>query len=178
MPLIEPQPRPPSASRPLHRTPGAVGLVAAGGVLGAAARDALEQAVPASAAAVPAATLTANLAGALLLGLLMEALARSGADVGWRRRARLLAGTGFIGAFTTYSTFAVESDQLLRHHHPAVAVLYVAVTFAGGLIAVAVGILVASRLSGRRPGPAGGLPVDPSGGLPVDPDVDEAGGRP
>lgn len=167
-----------------------MGTVAGGGVFGAAAREAVEQALPTPHHGFPLATMLINLSGAFLLGVLLEALVRAGADSGWRRRARLLAGTGFMGAFTTYSTFAVEADLLVRAGRGALAAVYVVATVAGGLVAAAAGIVVASRprlqrVGGRRR--AGRLPRVgqrpapyeaqegpwPGPALPVDPDVDE-----
>ncbi|HET9690947.1 MAG TPA: CrcB family protein, partial [Acidimicrobiales bacterium] len=97
----------PSPARRLHHTPTAMALVVVGGFAGAGGREAVEQALPPSPGAFPVATFAINLAGAFVLGALLEALVRAGDDTGWRRRARLVAGTGFCGAFTTYSTLAV-----------------------------------------------------------------------
>jgi CrcB protein len=119
-----------------------IALVAAGGVLGAPARYAISQALPASGRAFPTATFIANLSGALLLGLLLEALVRRGADVGNRRTARLLLGTGFCGAYTTYSTLAVDTVNLARAHRVGVAVAYAVGSVILGLLATAVGIAV------------------------------------
>jgi CrcB protein len=141
-------------------------MVMAGGVLGAGAREAIEQALPTSTHGFPAATLLINLAGAFCLGLLLEALVRSGEDAGWRRQARLLGGTGFCGAFTTYSTLAVETVQLARHGVWSTAGGYLAASAFGGLIAVAGGIAL------------GGVHARWStDALPVDPDVDQPGRR-
>jgi CrcB protein len=148
----------PKSNRPSHLRPAALAQVAVGGVFGAAARDAIEQALPAHGGGFPLATWLINLSGAFLLGALLEALARSGDDIGWRRTIRLTAGTGFVGAFTTYSTFAVESDLLVRGGHADVAVLYVVATVLSGLLTVTAGIAVAAGRYGRRHGL---LPVDP-----------------
>ena len=128
-------------------------------MFGAAARDAIDQAWPTRGTGFPAATLTINLSGAFALGLLLELLVRAGTDTGWRRRTRLLVGTGFMGAYTTYSTFAIESDQLVRRGHSGTAALYIAVSVAGGLVAAFAGIVVG--LIGSRLAPGAGLPVDP-----------------
>jgi CrcB protein len=136
-------------------------LVAGGGFLGAAAREATEQALPGASGGFPLATFLINLSGAFALGLLLEALARSGDDVGGRRRARLIAGTGFCGAFTTYSTFAVETVQLGRAGHPGTAVLYAIATVIGGLATTIVGIAAAAKGHGWR-----------DARLPGDPDVE------
>jgi fluoride exporter len=52
---------------------------------------------------LPLATLLINLAGAFLLGVLLERLGRARGEPQRRRLVRLLAGTGFLGGFTTYS---------------------------------------------------------------------------
>jgi CrcB protein len=135
-----------------------------GGLLGAAARDAVHQALPAAGGAFPWATFVVNLGGAFLLGALLEALVRAGDDHGRRRRARLVVGTGFLGAFTTYSTLAVEADLLVRGAHVGVAVLYVAASVVGGLLMVTAGMAAA----------AGGHQWQQAR-LTVDPDLDAEG---
>jgi fluoride exporter len=145
----------------LHRSPAAAALVLIGGTFGAAAREAVEQAIHPAGSGFPTATFLINMAGALCLGTLLEALVRSGRDVGWRRHARLLGGTGFCGAFTTYSTFAVETVQLFRADHPGIAVIYVAATILGGLVATTTGIAAAAGFQRRH-----------QDQLPIDPDVD------
>ncbi len=137
---------------------GAVGLVAVGGLFGAGAREAVGQALPAAAGTFPVAILLINLSGAFLLGLLLEGLVRAGDDSGGRRRARLLGGTGFLGAFTTYSTFAVQADLLVRAGRPATAVAYAAATVLGGVLATSAGIALGALGPWRR-GPE--LPIDP-----------------
>jgi len=86
---------------------------------------------------------------------------RTGVDHRGHHTPRLVGGTGFLGGFTTYSTFAVESDLLVHHGHTATAVLYAAGTVAGGIVLCALGIVTAAGLHGR---------FDL---LPVDPDVDD-----
>lgn len=134
----------------------------AGGVAGAAAREALEQVWPSTQHGFPAATFLINLVGAFALGCLLEGLARSRSGHDRRRRARLVLGTGFCGAFTTYSTFAVESVQLARHGAWITGVAYVLASIVGGLLTAAAGIRVAA-----------GRPGWPAIDLPLDPDVDE-----
>ncbi|WP_137824791.1 CrcB family protein [Brevibacterium sp. 2SA] len=100
------------SARPLHQRSGLLGLALLGGTAGTAAREALGLAVP-SLAGIPVAIFAINLLGAFLLGLLLEALLRTGPDDGWRLRARILLGTGFMGGFTTYSALAVDTALLL-----------------------------------------------------------------
>ena len=128
-----------------HLTPAALGVVFTGGVAGTAARYVAEESVRPW-GAWPAATFLVNIVGAFALGVLMEALARRGPDLGARRRLRLLLGTGFLGAFTTYSALAVETALLARGGRVGLGVAYAAGSVIVGLVAAAVGI----RAAGRR----------------------------
>ncbi|WP_138732964.1 fluoride efflux transporter FluC [Modestobacter excelsi] len=136
-------PPPPPAGRPAHHHPRLWLAVALGGLLGAPVRYAVGRWLPTPAEGWPTATFLVNLAGAFLLGLLLEALARRGPDVGRRRALRLFAGTGFCGALTTYSTLAVEVDLLVHHDRWPVAVAYGAASVVAGLVAAGAGIAVA-----------------------------------
>ena len=82
-----------------------------GGLLGAPARYLVEEALG-DGGGFPLATFVVNVVGALALGLLLESLVLAGAETSMRRRVRLGLGTGFLGAFTTYSSFAVEIELL------------------------------------------------------------------
>lgn len=133
---------------PLHRqvVPGT--LVFVGGALGTAARYGLGHALPTETGRWPTGTFVANLAGALVLGVLLESLVRAGPDAGWRRRVRLLVGTGFCGGLTTYSTLAVEADLLVRDHHPTLALAYLSVSVVAGVLATVAGVALAARPRG------------------------------
>ncbi|QPR39250.1 fluoride efflux transporter FluC [Brevibacterium casei] len=100
------------STAPTHLRASSLILVAAGGTLGTAAREAISLTVP-SLAGIPVAIFGINFLGAFLLGLLLSALARRGPDEGARRRVRLLVGTGFMGGFTTYSALATDAALLL-----------------------------------------------------------------
>jgi len=78
------------SSRPLHLRPSSLAWVFAGGVVGTALRYYGETVLPHDGAAWPWATFLINLAGAFVLGALLEALARLGDDSGWRLRAQAL----------------------------------------------------------------------------------------
>ncbi|WP_230091261.1 fluoride efflux transporter FluC [Rhodococcus sp. AQ5-07] len=136
---------------PLHVRPSAIAAVAVGGLLGAPLRYGLTLAFPISAGQFPWTTFAINVAGALLLGLLLEALTRLGEDAGWRRRVRLGVGTGVLGSFTTYSALAVDTDLLLHDHHMWSAVLYAVVSVVVGLVATTVGIALGAQVRARRP---------------------------
>ena len=95
-------------------------------------------------------TFAINFIGAFVLGGLLEALARLGPDSGWRQRVRVGIGTGVIGSFTTYSTLAVDTDLLLRGHHPWPAITYALGTVIAGMVATAVGIATGTWMASRR----------------------------
>ncbi len=114
-----------------------------GGALGATARVAFSAAFPIEPGSLPWPTMLENVLGAFLLALLATLLLRrSDAD----RRLRLLLGTGLLGSFTTYSTFAVELHLLFAASAPLVAVVYGAASLLAGLGAALAGVLLARRL--------------------------------
>ena len=140
----------PPTPRRAHRHPGLLALIFLGGTLGTAARATLENAAPADPAGIPWMTLTINVTGSLVLGLLLETLTRTGPDAGWRRGARLTLGTGVLGGFTTYSTLAVETVQRLTPGTHFVGVVYALGSTLLGGAAAAAGYGCARRI-GRRP---------------------------
>ncbi|HXD24555.1 MAG TPA: CrcB family protein, partial [Propionibacteriaceae bacterium] len=85
-----------------------IGIVAGGGAVGTGLRYAISLSMP-TPASVPLAILGINVLGAFLLGVLLERLARHGADDARSRRIRLGIGTGGLGGFTTYSALATET---------------------------------------------------------------------
>ena len=141
------------------RPPGTlrwVPLIMLGGALGTAARAGLETRFPPMPAALPWTTLTINLIGSYVLGLLLEALSAAGPDRGVRRAARLTLGTGILGGFTTYSTFMVETADRLRSGHALLALAYLVGSVVVCLAAAALGISTAAhahhtRQRGRGP---------------------------
>ncbi|MDR6638029.1 CrcB family protein [Paenarthrobacter nitroguajacolicus] len=142
------------AKRPVHLHWRFIGTVAAGGVLGALARYGLGLVIPAP-GGWPLPTLAINLTGALALGALLEGLSRRGPDVGSRRVIRLALGTGFLGAYTTYSTLAVDAVHLFAAGTAPAALGYLAASLVGGVAATTAGIWLGSwqhRLTkGRNP---------------------------
>jgi CrcB protein len=160
-------------SRAPHLRPGLVLLVAAGGAAGTLARHGLSASVPAR-EGWPVATLLENLAGAFLLGLLLEALVRAGDETPALRRVRLGLGTGFLGGFTTFSAFALEVGRLLTSGSPVQAAGYFAVSVLGGLLACLAGVALAARHHRWR---EGRLPLDPDRAGTSDP-AEPRRGRP
>jgi CrcB protein len=107
-------------------------LVGAGAAVGAPARYLVNRAthdvfVSRRQLGFPIGTLAANLAGSALLGWVLAA-AQTGS---LSRSAVALLGTGFCGAFTTYSTFAWETDSLVDEGARGLATLYVVASVIG-----------------------------------------------
>jgi CrcB protein len=126
----------------------ALAAVALGGAVGALARSALQaRLAPADPAALPAVTLGINLAGALVLGALMTLVLEVWPPT---RLVRPLLGIGLIGAFTTMSGFALETVRMVGAGAVLGALVYVALSLGGGLLAVLLGVVTARSLGGRR----------------------------
>lgn len=112
-------------------------LVLCGGAVGAVARYLTDVAMRARFDPVlPWGTFIVNVAGSALLGLLFGVGA---ALPGW---VGALAGVGFCGALTTYSTFGLETVQLPRRY----ALLNIVLTLSAGLGAAVLGRLVGRTL--------------------------------
>ena len=95
--------------------------------------------------AFPWGTLAVNIVGCFLLGLLNQTLVGEHAP---SAQARAVLGAGFLGAFTTFSTFGVETYRALEAGQWRLAIANVACNLIGGLLAVALGIH-AGRMFGR-----------------------------
>lgn len=144
----------PDAPRPLHLRPAAWAWVFAGGLVGTGLRWLIEQALPTAPGHWPTATFVINIAGAFILATLLELLAIAGPDAGWRQRIRLFGGTGLCGAFTTYSTLALEVSLLGRHGDVVIGVAYGASSVVAGIVAAWAGIVLAGLLTRTRRGAA------------------------
>jgi CrcB protein len=123
--------------------------VAIGGAIGALARVALATAFPTPAGQLPWATLAGNLVGAALLGAVLTWLTER---VQVDPTVRLALGTGVLGAFTTYSTLAVEIDGLLTAGRGLLAGSYAVASLLLGLLGAVGGIRLARRASHRPRG--------------------------
>ncbi|MFQ3317130.1 MAG: fluoride efflux transporter CrcB [Candidatus Poseidoniales archaeon] len=102
------------------------GIVALGGALGATLRYAVSEWV--SVESFPYATLSVNLIGSFLLGVLAVGLAQNLLSA----NMALLLGMGVLGAFTTMSTFSLETVQMFEQGKGSLAIVYVALTMALG----------------------------------------------
>ncbi|MBA8792876.1 CrcB protein [Friedmanniella endophytica] len=133
---------PEPGARPVHLRWRYVGAVAVGGTVGTAARDGLSTAFPAE-HEVSWAIFWINIAGALMLGVLLEHLAHRGPDEGRRRTLRLLLGTGVLGGFTTYSTLATSTAVLFLGGRGLAGTGYALLTVLAGAIATGLGLAIA-----------------------------------
>lgn len=90
----------------------------------------------------PVGTLAINVAGSFLIGLAYGWLSNGGVPIAGQgnHMLRLLLMTGFLGGFTTYSSFTLEAAMLWEGGQPGAAILYVAASLILGLGAVAAGL--------------------------------------
>ena len=85
-------------------------------------------------------TFAINVAGAFVLAVLLESLARSGLETWW---IRPFAAVGILGGFTTFSTMCAEAVLLGRDGHVALAALYLGASAGAGVVVVAAGLRAA-----------------------------------
>lgn len=114
-------------------------LVGVGSFFGGIARYLVSLAMKGMSAAFPWATLTANIAGCLLIGILWAVLNRYNAS----NHLNLLLAVGFCGGFTTFSTFSKESLCLLQAGNYSLFILYAMGSVVLGIAAVALGYALA-----------------------------------
>ncbi|WP_424951147.1 fluoride efflux transporter CrcB [Deinococcus sp.] len=124
--------------------------VALGGMLGALCRYALSLLLTPllTRTGFPWSTLTINVSGSFALGVLAALAARNVVSPEWRAAI----GVGFLGAYTTFSTFSVDLDGLLTRGEGGRATLYLLGNVTLGLLAAVAGRLLVARLFGRWPG--------------------------
>ena len=121
--------------------------VALGGMLGALCRHALTALLSPLLArtGVPWTTLLINVSGSFALGVVAALAARQLLSPEWRAAL----GAGFLGAYTTFSTFSVDLDGLLSRGEGAKAGFYLLGNVGLGLLAAVAGRLLIGRLTAR-----------------------------
>lgn len=129
----------------IHRA-GVLVAVAVGGALGTVARYELALAEPVQSGRFPWATFLANVAGSLVLGVVLAAFVSASVS---HQMARALLGIGVSGGLTTFSTWMVESVLLTRDGEVDVAAGYLVVSLLAGLLAVVIGMSATRRVLGR-----------------------------
>ncbi|WP_051723323.1 CrcB family protein [Streptomyces albus] len=132
---------------------GTLAVVSAGGALGACARYGLTLAWPAPPGAAPWAVLAVNASGSALIGVLMV-LVSERPDTSPHPLLRPFLGTGVLGGFTTFSTYAADVTGLLTRGETPVALAYAAGTLAAALAGVWAAAVLTRRAVGLRGGRA------------------------
>jgi CrcB protein len=117
-------------------------------MLGASARYGVARWLPAHPNGFPWATFWTNLSGSFVLGLVLVLLLERFPPT---RLVRPFVGTGVIGAFTTMSTYQVETALLLKNGHEATAVAYGIGSLIAGLALAYAGILAGRLTPPRHP---------------------------
>jgi fluoride exporter len=138
--------------RPMHTDVSHITIVAVGAFFGTLARYDIGAWIPASKNGLPVAILIINISGAFMLGLLLQILLNRGRDEGGLRMFRLMLGTGFLGAFTTYSSLANGTVLLIRSNRLELPLMYAATSIIGGIVACALGIKLATLSNKSRQG--------------------------
>lgn len=108
-------------------------LVALGGAAGSVGRYLISVWLNES---MPWGTLTVNVLGSLVIGILMGMVGRGVLSPDMK----LLLVTGFCGGFTTFSTFASESLKMMKVGDALTAAAYIGVSVAVGIMAVYIGM--------------------------------------
>ncbi|MBL8564600.1 MAG: fluoride efflux transporter CrcB [Hyphomicrobiaceae bacterium] len=115
-------------------------LASAGGAIGAGARHLVNLGMGRLlGTAFPWGTLTVNILGSFLMGVLVELLVLR---FGGSPTMRTLLGTGFLGGFTTFSAFSLDVLVLLERRETGLALVYVAGSVLVGFAALYAGVVL------------------------------------
>ena len=123
-------------------------VIGAGGFAGGLARYGIGVAWPTTPGGFPWATFTVNTSGAFALAFLLVVALEMLPPSPYLRPA---LGTGFCGAYTTFSTVTVASDQLAGHGHAALALAYLGASILAGLAATLLGLAIGRTVASSRP---------------------------
>ncbi len=114
-----------------------------GGALGAPLRLLVERAASARwTSAFPVGTFVVNVTGSFVLGLVVGLTASGTLDAD----TRTIVGTGFLGSYTTFSTYAYETVRVAERGHRALAASYALGSIAAGCLAAAAGLALTGGL--------------------------------
>ncbi|MET9827869.1 fluoride efflux transporter CrcB [Streptomyces sp. NPDC006385] len=151
--MTAPKTENPRAAAPTPRRPDrraqapVVAVVALGGAIGATARYAAALWWPAQPGGFPWATFWTNVVGCAVIGVFMVLITEVWAA---HRLVRPFFGTGVLGGFTTFSTYAVDIQKLVDDGHPRTGLAYLAATLTAALTAVWLASAATRRFLGRR----------------------------
>ncbi|GII33920.1 fluoride efflux transporter CrcB [Planotetraspora mira] len=124
-----------------------VAVVAAGGAIGACARYGASLLWPPLPGAFPWTTLLVNLTGCAVIGVFMVVITELWAA---HRLVRPFFGTGILGGYTTFSTYAVDIQRLVASGHAGTGLAYLALTLLTALAAVWAAARMTRRFIGWR----------------------------
>lgn len=114
-------------------------LVMIGGAIGSGARHLTGRAMlHALGPNYPFGTMTVNLVGGLIMGLLIGALVRFGGN----ENVRLFVAVGILGGYTTFSSFALDVANMIERGQAGAALGYVLISVIGSVLAVFAGLML------------------------------------
>jgi CrcB protein len=113
--------------------------IAFAGAFGALARYGVDEWIERKGGIFPWGIFVVNVSGAFLIGFAVEAMEPRFEDTPWVRTAVV---TGFLGAYTTFSTFSLDTYRLLDAGYVGTAVANAIGTLAAGLVAVWLGLML------------------------------------
>ena len=126
-------------------TPRVLAWIAFGGILGSLARFLVSSLWnPDPVGGFPTGTLTINVLGGLLIGMVVPVLAGHPRE----EHLRPFIVTGVLGGFTTFSAFALETGVMLNEGKLGLAGVYVGTTLLLGMLAVPLGVRISRRFVG------------------------------
>ena len=120
-------------------------VIAVGGGLGALARYGLALELPTRPGQFPWGTFVTNVTGCFLIGVLMVLITEVWSA---HRLVRPFLGVGFLGGYTTFSTYAVETRGLLAPGEVLSAFAYLAGTLMAAMVAVILAVWFTRKLTG------------------------------
>ncbi|WP_225851065.1 CrcB family protein [Streptomyces sp. HPF1205] len=125
-----------------------VAAVSAGGGAGAAARYGASLLWPTASGTFPATTFAINAIGCAVIGVFMVVITDAWAA---HRLVRPFFGTGVLGGFTTFSTYAVDIRRLVDGGHAGLGLAYLAATPLAAVASVWAAATLTRRVLARRP---------------------------
>ena len=126
--------------------PGVLIAIARGGALGTLARYGISRWIHVARDTFPWATFWTNIGGAFVLGLFLTVVIERFPE---RRYPRPFFAIGFLGAFTTFSTMAVETVTLIKDGDAVLGVVYLLVSIVAGLVVAFAGIVAGRAVAPR-----------------------------
>jgi CrcB protein len=135
--------------RPDYRTWSAVWMVFVGGAIGTLTRESFDLITPEP--NLPHTTFIINVAGSFALAAIYAFVKDHGETPSTRRRLRLILGTGFMGGFTTYSSFSVAVATQAAHGSGVDAAVLAVASLVIGTIAAVTGRLLVETFFAPRP---------------------------